>query len=104
MSTKPKVIGGSAANNKKGLIRFVPISPVREQVKRFTKPEPSGRTGSSSSSSSGGGGGGPRYNEVERLLDQNKVSRDLSEWFRNPAKANSFYVQKIIRERLRYDE
>eukprot|EP00116_Pleurobrachia_bachei_P017999 sb/3478261/ len=102
MSSKTK--GGGGASAKKNSIRFVPISPVREQVKRFTKPEP--RTGSSSSTGSGTGPafGGPRYNEVERLLDQKKVSRDLSEWFKNPAKANSFYVQKIIRERLRYDE
>ena len=100
MSTKPKG-GGTSAKKGIKLPMFVPISPVREQVKRFTKPEP--RTGSSSSTSSTNNAG-PRYNEVERLLDQNKVSRDLSEWFKNPAKANSFYVQKVIRERLRYDE
>lgn len=70
---------------------FVPISPVREQVKKFGEsgqPRPSWKM----------------YNEVERHMNQNKVSRNLSEWFKNPEKPYYSYVHKIVQERLKYDD
>ena len=46
-----------------------------------------------------------RFNEVERLMDQNKVSRNLSDfWFKNNGKPYNSYVKKVVKERLKYDE
>lgn len=73
--------------------RFLPVSPVREQVKKYGTTVPDS--------------GKPRnkFNEVERLMDQNKVSRNLSEyWFKNPGKPYNSYVKKVVKERLKYDE
>lgn len=80
--------------NRPGLKNlFLPVSPVREQVKQY------GTSKSSDSSK------GRRFNEVERLMDQNKVSRNLSEyWFKNSNKPYNSYVKKVVKERLKYDE
>lgn len=74
---------------------FVPISPVRDEVKRFS----SNRSGSGDQRKPW-----TMFNEVERHLDQNKVSRNLSEWFKNPGKPYNSYVKKIVKERLKYDD
>lgn len=80
--------------NRPGLKnRFLPVSPVREQVKQY------GTTMPDSSKSR------TRFNEVERLMDQNKVSRNLSDfWFKNNGKPYNSYVKKVVKERLKYDE
>ena len=91
-------------NNARGQYQFLPISPVRDQVKMYSRPD------SSSSRKN--------FNEVERLMDQNKVSRNLSEyWFKNSDKNSSnkssssssskpynSYVKKMVKEKLKYDE
>ena len=87
---------GQNKENRPGLKNlntgFVPISPVREQVAKFGSNRPdSAKTKN-------------RFNEIERLMDQNKVSRNLSDyWVKNSGKPYNSYVKKIVTERLKYD-
>ena len=84
----------SAKTMNKKKTGFVPISPVRDEVKRFNTYMKTSDYRKPWNT----------LNEVERHLDKNKVSRNLSEVFRNPSKPYSNYIKRVVKERLRYDD